>query len=131
MCQSHATVLDMDIMPMALASVRLRLTPSCSTLPTTASHSAPALVLTQSPRDLMPPPRDFPMPMAMPTMALVSVRLMPMPMPRFLLLDTHMPPPMVPSPMLLLPPDSDSSTLLMLDSAPTTLELLFPAKHYQ
>merc|ERR1719154_434648 len=68
------------------------------------------------------------MPMAMPTMALVSVRLMPMH--RFLLLDTHMPPPMVPSPMLLLPPDSDSSTPPMLDSAPTTLELLFPAKHF-
>merc|ERR1740137_108744 len=69
----------------------------------------------------------------MPTLAMVditmaSVKLMPMP--RFWLPVTHMPPPMVPSPMLWLPQDTVLSTLPMLDSAPTTLELPFPAKHF-
>merc|ERR1712202_121587 len=86
----------------------------------TVSHSAPALVLTQSPRDLTHPPKDL-LPMLMDTtdmdtMASVKPRLMP----KFCMPDTHMPLPM--EPVL--------STLPMLVSASTTLELLFLAKHF-
>merc|ERR1711972_1192029 len=97
---------------------------------TTVSHSAPALVLTPSPRDLMPPPRDMlltsvdttdtTMASVMLMLTLLSCTLA--------MLDTPMPLPMELSPTLLLPPPLDSSTLPMLVSAPTTSELLFLAK---
>merc|ERR1719154_1029110 len=95
------------------------------------SHSAPALVLTQSPRDLMPLPRDMLLMLilAMPTMASVMLRLTPL-FCTLDMLDTHMPPSMVLSPMPLLPPPLDLSTLPTLVSAPTTLELLFLAKQF-
>merc|ERR1711892_772325 len=101
-----------------LASVkpRLRLTPLSSTLPTTASHSAPALVLTRSPRDLTPPLRDLLLTTAM---AMLDT------------LATHTPPSMVLSLMPLPPPLLDSSTLPMSGSAPTTSELLFLARQLE
>merc|ERR1712098_951814 len=101
---------------------------------TPASHSAPALVLTQSPRDLMPPPRDMLlMPMATvsdttdTTMASVMLMLTLLSC-TLAMLDTPMPLPTELTPTLLLPPPLDSSTLPMLVSAPTTSELLFLAK---
>merc|ERR1712106_329569 len=113
-----------------LASVkpRLRLTPLSSTLPTTASHLAPALVLTRSPRDLTPPLRDLLLTMAMAmlvtTMASVRLRLTLLSS----MLDTHTPLSMVLSPTLLPPPLLDSSTLPILVSAPTIWGLLFLAR---
>merc|ERR1719483_409372 len=84
------------------------------------SHSAPALVLTQSPRDLLPPLKDMP---HMPTLATVDITManvMLMPMLRFWLPVTHMPPPMVLSPMLWLPPPLVLSTNKnKMDSAPS------------
>merc|ERR1712106_626889 len=119
-----------------LASVkpRLRLTPLSSTLPTTASHSAPALVLTRSPRDLTLPLKDLLLTMAMAmlvtTMASVRLRLSLL---SYMLdmLDTHTPLSMVLSPTLLPPPLPDLSTLPMWGSAPTISELLFLVKQLQ
>merc|ERR1712098_90301 len=88
---------------------------------TPVSHSAPALVLTQSPRDLMPPPRDMLLTSVDTTdTTMASVMLM------LTLLSCTLA--MLDTPMLLLPPPLDSSTLPMLVSAPTTSELLFLAK---
>merc|ERR1712123_319975 len=118
-----------------LASVkpRLRLTLLSSTLPTTASHSAPALVLTRSPRDLTPPPRDLllttAMAMLVTTMASVRLRLTLLSC-MLDMLDTHTPLPMVLSPTLLPPPLPDSSTLPMLVSAPTIWGLLCLARQF-
>merc|ERR1712098_96691 len=97
---------------------------------TPVSHSAPALVLTQSPRDLMPPPRDMLLTSVDTTdTTMASVMLMLTLLSCMLaMLDTPMPLPMELSPTLLLPPPLDSSTLPMLVSAPTTSELLFLAK---
>merc|ERR1712008_443631 len=109
-------------------------TPLSSTLPTTASHSAPALVLTRSPRDLTPPLKDLLLTtaMAMLDTTMASVRLRLTLLSSMLdMLATHTPLPMVPSPMLLPPPLPDLSTLPMSDSAPTIWELLFLAKQIQ
>merc|ERR1712106_314415 len=116
-----------------LASVkpRLRLTQLSSTLPTTVSHLAPALVLTRSPRDLTPPPRDLllTMAMAMLVTTMASVRLRLTLLSSMLdMLATHMPLPMVLSPMLLPPPLLDSSTPPTSGSAPTIWGLLFLAR---
>merc|ERR1719470_592379 len=133
---SHV-LLDMLLTTDFTASVRLRLrlTPLFSMVLTMVSHSAPALVLTQSPRDLMRPPRDMLLmlilDMVMATLdTTASVMLMLRLTPLFCMLDTHMPLSMVLSPMLLLPPLPDSSTLPTLVSALTTLELLFLAKQF-
>merc|ERR1719341_1601323 len=99
------------------------------------SHSAPALVLTQSPRDSMPPPRDMLLMLILDmVMATLDTTASVMLMLTLLfcmpdMLDTHMPLSMVPSPMPLLPPLPDLSTPPTLDSAPTIWELLFLAKH--
>merc|ERR1719470_294793 len=136
---SHV-LLDMLLTTDFTASVklRLRLTPLFSMVLTMVSHSAPALVLTQSPRDLMLPPRDMLLMLILDmVMAILdttaSVMLMLRLTPLFCMLDmlgTHMPLSMVLSPMLLLPPLPDLSTLPTLVSALTTLELLFLAKQF-
>merc|ERR1712106_1215824 len=120
---------------LANVKLRLRLTQLSSTLPTTASHSAPALVLTRSPRALTPPLRDLLLTTAMAmldtTMASVRLRLKLTLLSCMLdMLDTHTPLPMVLSPTLLLPPLLDSSTLPMLVSAPTIWGLLCLARQF-
>merc|ERR1711887_423463 len=115
-----------------LASVRLRprLTPLSSTLLTTASPSAPALVLTPSPRDLTPLPRAMLLMLMVTTdTTLASVRL------RLTLLSCTLAmlatltlPSMVLSPTLWPPPLLAMSTLPMLVSAPTISELLSLAR---
>merc|ERR1712106_102522 len=113
---------------------RLRLTPLSSTLPTTASHSAPALVLTRSPRDLTPPLRDLLLTtaMAMLVTTMASVRLRLTLLSSMLdMLDTHTPRPMVLSLMLLPPLLLDSSTPPTLVSAPTIWGLLFLARQLE
>merc|ERR1712121_130309 len=103
-------------------------TPLFSMVLTTVSHSAPALVLTQSPRDLMPPPRDMLLTSVDTTdTTLASVMLMLLSC-TLAMLDTPMPLLTELTPTLLLPPPLDSSTLPMLVSAPTTSELLFLAR---
>merc|ERR1712064_59898 len=99
--------------------------------------SAPALVLTPSPRDLTSPPRAMLlMPMLdtlMPTvttMASVKLRLTLLSSMQDML-ATPMLLPMELSPTPSLPPPPDSSTLPTLACAPTTLELLFLARQYQ
>merc|ERR1712128_144685 len=71
---------------LASASVMLTLIPLFCTedmlaMAMLAYHSPPALVLTQSPRDLMPPPKDLlpmlTMAMDLDTMASVTLRLIP------------------------------------------------------
>merc|ERR1712123_238381 len=113
-----------------MASAMPRLIPNFSMELTTVSHSAPVLVLTQSPRDLTHPPKDL-LPMLMDTtdmdtMASVKPRLMP----KFCMPDTHMPLPMELSPMPLPPLEPGLSTLPTLVSASTTLELPSLAKHF-
>merc|ERR1712008_584195 len=106
-------------------------TPLSSTLPTTASHSAPALVLTRSPRDLTPPLKDLLLTtataMLVTTMASVRLRLTLLSS-MLDMLDTHTPLPMVLSLMLSPPPLPDSSTPPILGSAPTIWGLLFLAR---
>merc|ERR1712106_61946 len=100
----------------------------------TASHSAPALVLTRSPRDLTPPPRDLllTMAMAMPVTTMASVRLRLTLLSSMLdMLATHTPLSMVLSPTLLPPPLLDSSTPPMSGSAPTIWGLLCLARQLE
>merc|ERR1712106_22107 len=86
------------------------------------------------PRDLTPPPRDLLLTtaMAMLDTTMASVRLRLTLLSSMLdMLDTHTPPSMVLSLMLLPPPLLDSSTLPMLGSAPTIWGLLFLARQLE
>merc|ERR1712183_686673 len=107
----------------SMESVMPRLIPNFSMELTTVSHSAPALVLTQSPKDLLLMLMDT---TDTDTMASVKLKLMP----KFCMPDTHMPLPMELSHMPLPLLEPVLSTLPMLVSASTTLELPFLAKHF-
>merc|ERR1712055_421585 len=99
------------------------------------SLSAPALVLTPSPRDLMPPPRALLLMVMLltlmlptdTTMASVKLRLTLLSS-TLDMLDTLMLPRMELTPTLSLPPPLDLSTLPTLVSVLTTLELLSLAR---